>query len=126
MFVEANSRTVWSVVSDPARWAEAYPSWIATIEPSGDLEFWIASSRAGEYFNVYAVLDEPTGTADFELVDELGSSTFFRTRVMPVPTGGCVVTQVTSRLQGGTDDDWHARVEALHADIATLASHVGE
>lgn len=111
-------------MSDPLRWPEIYPRWISTVEPSGDHEFWIASSRAGEYFNVYAVLDEPTGTADFELIDELGLSSFFRTHVMPVTSGGCVVVQVASRVQGGAEDDWRARREALGADLAMLAGHL--
>ncbi len=122
--IDAGSREIWRLVSDPAQFTKLYPSWIAHVEPSGDLEFWIASSKAGEYFNIYAVLDEPTGTADFELIDELGMSTFFRTRIMPVTTGGCLVLQVTSRVPGGADDDWQARRTALGADLAQLASHL--
>ncbi len=115
---------MWRLVSDPLRWPEIYGRWIASIEPSGDHEFWIASSRAGEYFNVYAVLDEPTGTADFELIDELGMSSFFRTRIMPVTTGGCVVVQVASRVKGGAEDDWQARREALGADLEQIAERL--
>ncbi len=124
MHVDAPARTIWAAVSDPERWPAIYPSWIATIEPSGDHEFWIASSRAGEYFNAYAVLDEPTGTADFELIDELGMSSFFRTRVMPLSSSGCIVVQVAARVQGGADDDWQARAAALHDDLAALSERL--
>lgn len=120
--IDAGAREIWRAASDPARWPELYPGWIATIEPSGDHEFWIASSRAGEYFNVYAVLDEPTGTADFELIDELGMSSVFRTRIMPLPGGGCLVVQVASRVPGGAEDDWQARAAALPDDLAGLAA----
>lgn len=123
-FLEANHRAIWNVVSDPMRFVEIYPSWMATVEPSGDMEFWIAASKAGEYFNIYSSFDEPTGTADFELIDELGMSTFFRTRIMSLPTGGCVVVQLASRVPGGNDEDWEARATALPADLEKLAQHI--
>lgn len=123
-YIDAGSRDIWRLVSDPPQWPAIYEHWIAHIEPSGDLEFWIASSKAGEYFNVYAVLDEPSGTADFELIDELGMSSFFRTHLMPLPTGGCVVTQLASQTPGSSDDDWQARRAALEADLEALATRI--
>jgi hypothetical protein len=116
VFVRRPAEDVYSYAADPAN----LPTWAAGLASGVTQEggLWFAESPMGRVELRFAPRNA-FGVLDHDVVEPGGAVTSNPMRVVPAPGGSEVI--FTVRRRGMTDDELDRDVQAVHADLETLA-----